>query len=555
MYRRRSTQDALIEETIYEDPDDLGPADELKVTFYPPLYLQRRLWVLNIVRSESVAQILDVGCGEGQLLSILCQPAPWLRPPPPTVLPPSPTVSGEATSPTSDTQPELSSTAEEVTYFRPTLLYGFDISDDDLSFAISNTAPTNIEEAVYNANFRSRYASHSIRWEELQAKIWRGGLQTINEAFIDIECIVSMEVIEHLPPDILPAFAPMLLGVYHPHLFLVTTPSYTFNARFNTPDAPHSARRGYPDPTNRTDRIFRHDDHKFEWTIDEFEAWCKSTAEEWGYQVSVSSVGRAVEKDPWERDDKLGGATQVAVFRRLNSMSNIERDAKGREIIDKLGLGQDQHTLLAAYEHKANKSSMKPKSLKEIGEAVKERMERFEVSFIRLEEIWFEHDIAVMCGGWIEYLARAAEESEDLKLNRGDGVRKERINWTIELVGATQTPTNLWPTEGGMSEAMLPPEDWIPEEETSAESSEYEGSTGNEGDISWGCSEDDEEGPATYTDWGFNSSHSPIHWTSDAEEGKWESVATQSKDECSKGSSSASTATAGWEGDQSDDIS
>ena len=347
----------------------------------------------------------------------------------------------------------------------------------------------------------------------------------------------------------------MLLGVYHPRFFLVTTPSYTFNVRFNTPDAPRSARQGYPDPTNRTDRIFRHDDHKFEWSVDEFEAWCKSAAEEWGYQVSMSSVGKAVEKDPWGRDGKLGGATQVAVFRRSESMSNAERETKGREIIGKLGQSQGHHTLLAAHSHEAHASSTEPKSLKEIGEAVKAKMEQFKVSFIRLEEIWFEHDIAVMCGGWIEFLARAAEENEDLKLNRGNGVRKERTTWTIELVGAAQTPINLWPTEGGMSEAMLPPEDWIPEEETSVESSEYEGSTGNEGDISWGGSDaDDEEERTTYADWGFKASHSPIHWTSDAEEGKWESVATQVKNGYSKGSSTSSTATAGWEGDQSDDI-
>ena len=58
----------------------------------------------------------------------------------------------------------------------------------------------------------------------------------------------------------------MLFGVYHPKFVLVTTPSYTSSARFTA-----SARLvGYPDPTGRTDRIFRHHDHKFEWTREEF---------------------------------------------------------------------------------------------------------------------------------------------------------------------------------------------------------------------------------------------------------------------------------------------
>jgi hypothetical protein len=358
--------------------------------------------------------------------------------------------------------------------------------------------------------------------------------------------------VEHLPPDVFPAYAPTLLGVYHPRLFLITTPSYTFNARFNTPDAPPTARLGYPDPTGRTSRILRHEDHKFEWTVDEFETWCQSAAEEWGYQVSTSSVGRATEKDPWGRDDKLGGATQVAVFRRLDGMSNAAREHKGRKAIAELGANKGEHELLAAYTHEAHPSSMKPKSLKEIGDAVEAKMQHFSVSFIRLEEIWFEHDIAIMCGGWIEFLARAVEASEHLKLNRGDGVRKERTAWTIESLSANHTPTNLWPTEDGMSEAMMPPEDWIPEEETSAESSDLEGSTGNEGDISWGNSEadDDEvtEKSTPYASWGFNTSYSPIHWTSDAEDGEWMSGPTWARSSCSKGS--GSNATGGWEGDE-----
>ena len=291
--------------------------------------------------------------------------------------------------------------------------------------------------------------------------------------------------------------------------------------------------------------------------MDEFEAWCNSTAKEWGYQVSTSSVGKAIETDPWGRDDELGGATQVAVFRRLDSMSNAQREQKGRRITAELGSNKGEHELLAAYKHEAHSSSMKPKSLKEIGDAVQEKMQQFSVSFIRLEEIWFESDIAVMCGGWIEHLARAVDASEHLKLNRGDGVRKERTTWTIELLNATHTPTNLWPTEDGMSEAMMPPEDWIPEEETSAESSDFDCSTGNDGDVSWGASEaEDDEGTKSpsFAGWGFKTSHSPIHWTSDAEDGEWKKGTTKwVRSPCGKGASNS--AMAGWEGDYSDETS
>ena len=31
--------------------------DHLKVTFFPPLYLQRRIWVLNVLRREDITSV------------------------------------------------------------------------------------------------------------------------------------------------------------------------------------------------------------------------------------------------------------------------------------------------------------------------------------------------------------------------------------------------------------------------------------------------------------------------------------------------------------------
>jgi hypothetical protein len=39
--------------TIVEENDH----DELKVSFYPPLFLQRRMWILEILRAESVTKV------------------------------------------------------------------------------------------------------------------------------------------------------------------------------------------------------------------------------------------------------------------------------------------------------------------------------------------------------------------------------------------------------------------------------------------------------------------------------------------------------------------
>ena len=83
----------------------------------------------------------------------------------------------------------------------------------------------------------------------MDVKVWLGGLESVNREMEGVDCIVAMEVyarfvvlksrltdgwcsIEHLPHHVLDYFAPVLLGAYHPRLLLMTTPSYTFNARF-----------------------------------------------------------------------------------------------------------------------------------------------------------------------------------------------------------------------------------------------------------------------------------------------------------------------------------
>ncbi|KAJ3565215.1 hypothetical protein NP233_g7783 [Leucocoprinus birnbaumii] len=463
-------------EIIPEDEYD----QELKVTFVPELYLQRRIWVLNVLRRESVTRVLDVGCGEGQLLLPLSQPAPWLAPPPPSVLPPSPPQS-EQPQETSHTK----NTTDEIPNLHISHLHGLDISKYDLEFAARETAPQkSTPEDKYS------FFQPQLRWEELEVKLWDGGLEVINEEFVDIECIVSTEVIEHLPPEIFPAFAPMLLGVYHPKLLLITTPSYTYNARFTAPNAPRSARRGYPDPTERTDRIFRHHDHKFEWTIEEFRAWCEDTTKDWGYEVEMSGVGRSAEPDPWNREEELGEASFVACFRKSATKEDSERESRGRDTIEKLTLPRKQHELYVTHNHPMHRSAQKPKSLDEIASMVVKKMDEYHDAFIRLEEIWFWSEVSTLCGGWIEILIRAVEESDDLKLLKEgeDGV--SRSMWRIQRVGGANPPDSSWPQEGETSLDYIPPE-WEPEEEETEGS--YQESFAGDGDISWNNSELDTE--------------------------------------------------------------
>ena len=369
--------------------------------------------------------------------------------------------------------------------------------------------------------------------------------------------------IEHLPPEIFQAYAPMLLGVYHPQYFLVTTPSYTFNARFTSPDAPKSARNGFLDPTGRTDRIFRHSDHKFEWTREEFETWCDETAAEWGYDVERTTIGRATDADPWGRDDALGGASSVAVFRRRSDTDSKVREEKGRRIIRELSLSGEPHQPLAVYQHGANPASMKPKSLAEIAACVKAKMEEFREAFMRVEDVWFESEIACMCGGWIELLLQAAEESPDLNLKRDvDGVVKTHSNmWSIELIGGVADPSHLWPAEGDTSTEFIPP-DWTPGEGPYEgwEESDADGSTGIEGDVSSGPSDEEMEedlgkGGGNWPAWKASVQDADEEVKSNWDvQGVWGAATVESSWSLpSDIPHSARTSTAGWDGDESDD--
>ena len=238
-----------------------------------------------------------------------------------------------------------------------------------------------------------------------------------------------MRRIEHLTDDVLVQVAPIILGVYRPRTFLVTTPSYTYNQRWSPPGVADP--KGCLDPTGRTGRIFRHSDHKFEWTVDEFVRWCKSVAHQWGYAVETATIGIPKEQDPWGRDGILGGATQVASFRRLdNHSSKVAREHGTQDIRCVI---KEPHTLVARHRHEAHPRAGYPSSWKEIEEAMVLRFQQWGERMLGVQELWFADNLPVLCGGSMEVMLNAAEQSTELELQRVAGQPRE--NWNIQLVG------------------------------------------------------------------------------------------------------------------------
>ncbi len=104
----------------------------------------------------------------------------------------------------------------------------------------------------------------------------------------DAACVV--EVIEHLDAPRLAAFERVLFESMRPQSVVITTPNSEYNQKF---------------PTLAAGK-FRHKDHRFEWTREQFHGWALNVKERFGYSAEFLPVG--------EEDPQLGPPTQMGVF-------------------------------------------------------------------------------------------------------------------------------------------------------------------------------------------------------------------------------------------------
>lgn len=180
-----------------------------------------------------------------------------------------------------------------------------------ISNRLKYTLPTYIDETdADDVNAEYSWAPPD-RWEDLRVEIWQGSLDVYNEAFDNFEAIIMTEVIEHLYEKQLDKFPEILFGSYRPRIVAITTPNYDFNKYFTRRSTEmamaHKKKKknadmdddaqldetqtGFLDPTGRTDRVFRDADHKFEWTQQEFAAWCEKITSTYEYSVTITGVG------------------------------------------------------------------------------------------------------------------------------------------------------------------------------------------------------------------------------------------------------------------------
>ncbi|WP_203333511.1 3' terminal RNA ribose 2'-O-methyltransferase Hen1 [Planococcus beigongshangi] len=119
--------------------------------------------------------------------------------------------------------------------------------------------------------------------------LW-GSLFYFDERLKGKDLMILCEVIEHIDEERLPKAFDTILHQYAPKSLIVTTPNREYNEIYDMDDH------------------FRHDDHRFEWTRQEFRNWCEQRNHAGNYDMEFAGIG--------EEHPEQGFPTQMCVFQR-----------------------------------------------------------------------------------------------------------------------------------------------------------------------------------------------------------------------------------------------
>ena len=128
--------------------------------------------------------------------------------------------------------------------------------------------------------------------QRARISLLHGSLMYRDRRLKGFDAAVVAEVIEHLDAPRLAAFERVVFEHAQPRTVLITTPNAEYNSLF---------------PALASGR-FRHRDHRFEWTRNEFQRWAERNAQRFGYRVRVVPIG--------DVDPIAGPPTQMGVFEK-----------------------------------------------------------------------------------------------------------------------------------------------------------------------------------------------------------------------------------------------
>ncbi|CAG9800853.1 unnamed protein product [Chironomus riparius] len=181
------------------------------------------------------------------------------------------------------------------------------------------------------------------RENELNVEVWYGDVSINNPNFKDIDAVIAIELIEHLYPQVLDEVPYQIFENLNPKIAIFSTPNCEFNKVFDL------------EPGK-----FRHADHKFEWTREQFKDWCDHIIVRFPeYSYKMEGIG----KPPigYEIED-VGYSSQFALFVRNDILdflnepyeSNNDNDvetAQNKEVVPESHVHCDGYILLGTIDY------------------------------------------------------------------------------------------------------------------------------------------------------------------------------------------------------------
>ncbi|XP_015268620.1 PREDICTED: small RNA 2'-O-methyltransferase [Gekko japonicus] len=121
----------------------------------------------------------------------------------------------------------------------------------------------------------------------------QGSVAQKDPHMLGFDMVTCIELIEHLEIKELEKFPEVVFGFMSPAMIIISTPNSEFN------------------PLLPTVTLFRHPDHKFEWSRAQFQNWALDAAARYDYTVEFTGLGA-----PPPGKDDVGFCTQIGVFVR-----------------------------------------------------------------------------------------------------------------------------------------------------------------------------------------------------------------------------------------------
>lgn len=154
------------------------------------------------------------------------------------------------------------------------------------------TRLTGMDVSQLSLQIATRKLKQDTHQQDPRINLFQGSLLYADHRTKDYDAGVLVEVIEHLEENRLADMEKSVFQFARPEYVIITTVNAEYNIKYETLSA----------------GTFRHNDHRFEWTRNQFETWGNKVAELYKYTVSYQPVG--------ELDEAVGASSQLAVFKR-----------------------------------------------------------------------------------------------------------------------------------------------------------------------------------------------------------------------------------------------